>query len=358
MRALYTIALLATACSEYDLKGASDTPEGWDEEWTDEPTDGAAQIQVVPDPFDFGTLATACSAGSFPFFVRNVGDADLDVLEFTLDDGNEGLVLDVPTAPLTLGPGEWIDGMASWMPDFDGEPGGVFGVRSTDSAAPLIERPLQGTACGDMDTDGICDDVDTDRDGDGISNDVDEYPDHHVIENVLIDFDDLAPGTRVTDQYSYLGITLEGSGAPGEGGDSNVVGLGSDHTTASLHTPSNVLATWVNDGFNHDGSPGLSGTLDIAAQVVTLRFYTAGIEYAEAAGGEQDSGTLYTYAADGTLVGSSTTSVDTNAGIESEVVEVLGGAIREFDLYTGDFDALDDLRILRLEAPECGEPLP
>jgi hypothetical protein len=341
-------------CSDYELGLQGDASDGWG----DTPTDGAAQIQVLPDPFDFGTLATACNDGSFPFTIRNLGNVDLEVLSLDLSGGDPSLVLEVSAAPFTLQPGEWIQGLASWTPLSDGETAATFTVESTDRLAPFVARPFSGVSCGDMDTDGICDDDDSDRDGDGIEDTVDEFPDYHVIDDVLIDFDDLSPGTRVTDQYSSLGITLEGSGAPGEGGDSNVVAAGSEHTTAPLHTPSNVLSTWVNDGFNYDGAPGLSGWLDSAAHVVTMRLYTAGIEYAEASGGEQDQGTITSLDASGETIGSSTVSVDTNAGIESSEIEIMGGEIRGFELYTGDFDALDDLRILRLEAPECGEPLP
>ena len=350
MRTCWTLVFLCMGCSEYELGLQGDAFDGWG----DTPTDGAAQIQVLPDPFDFGTLATACSDGSFPFTIRNVGDEELDVLSFDLSGGDASLVLDVPVAPFTLEPGEWVEGRASWAPLSDGFPAATFTVESTDGLAPFVDRPFSGVSCGDMDTDGICDDDDSDRDGDGIANSVDEYPDYHVIDDVLIDFDDLSPGTRVTDQYSSLGITLEGSGSPGEGGDSNVVSRGSEHTTATLQTPSNVLATWVNDGFNCDGAPGLSGWLDSAAHVVTMRFYTAGIEYAQATGGEQDQGTITSLDANGATIGSSTVAVDTNSGIESSEIEIMGGEIRGFELHTCDFDALDDLRVLRLEAPECG----
>ena len=62
-----------------------------------------------------------------------------------------------------------------------------------------------------------------------------------------------------------------------------------------------------------------------------------------------------TYDAQGQELGQQTVTADTNAGVESIVVEVMGGEARSFALYTGDFDAVDDLRVLRLEDPACPE---
>lgn len=351
--------LLIAACSDYGLATGPEVPPGFDTSYGDEPTDGAARIQVVPDPFDFGSQATACTEGAFPFWIRNVGDEPLQVLELRLEDADAAVSFEVPVVPLSLEPGEWVEGAARWSPLVDGVPGGSFEVLSDDPQAPLIERPLGGEACGDLDADGLCDDVDPDVDGDGLPNAEDEFPTRIVTDDVLVDFDDLAPGTRVTEQYADLGVHLEGAGAPGEGGDSNVVVLGSEHTTAPLLTPSQLLSTWVNEGFNYgadgSGEPGLSGWLDEAAHVVQLRLYTAGAEYAADAGGEIDQGTLVTYDAQGQELGQQTVTADTNAGVESIVVEVMGGEARSFALYTGDFDAVDDLRVLRLEDPACPE---
>jgi len=341
------------ACSDYGLEDRAPLPDAWDGSVGDAPTDGAAQIQVVPERFDFGQQATSCTEGGFPFWIRNVGDEPLDVLALSLDGGSLGLVLDVPAAPITLAPGDWVEGAATWAPQADGDPDGTLSVESTDPQAPLIDRILYGDACGDLDGDGLCDLDDPDLDGDGLPNADDEYPELVVVDDVEVGFDDVEVGTRIIDQYADLGVYFEGAGDPGEGGDSNVVQWGSDHTSATLSSPDKVLSTWVNSGFNHSGEPGLSGVLDRPADVVSLRMYTAGAAYTAEAGGEVDQATLTTYDADGNEVGRHTASADTTAGVESVVLEVMGDEVMSFALHTGDFDAIDDLRVLRLEEPAC-----
>jgi len=341
------------ACSDPDLGVQASLPEAWDDSVGDAPTDGAAQIQVVPERFDFGQQATSCTEGDFPFWIRNVGDEAVDVLALTLDGGSLGLTLDVPAAPLTLEPGEWVEGAATWAPQWDGDPDGTLSVESTDPQAPLIDRILYGEACGDLDADGLCDLDDPDVDGDGLANAEDPDPELIVVEEISVGFDDLDVGTRVTDHYAELGVYLEGAGEPGEGGDSNVVQWGADHTTATLWSPDKVLGTWVEDGFNHSGEPGLSGFLDGPAELISVRMYTAGAAASTEAGGEADQATLTAYDAEGNEVGSHTATADTDEGIESVVLEVMAEEATSFALHTGDFDAIDDLRILRLEEPAC-----
>lgn len=354
MRSLFMV-LLATGCTDYQFASPDGVPDGWDESWGDQPTDGAAAIQVLPDPFDFGVVATDCRSGSFPWFVRNVGDRNLTVSGIVLEGATWEIEVDAPQLPLVLGPGESRSGEARYMPVVDGGPVGLLRVISDDPLAPEIERPFQGDSCGDMDSDGVCDDMDPDRDGDGIDNGDDAWPDHLVLDEAWVDFDELTVGARVQDQYADLGIYFTGAGDPGEGYDSNIVQRGPSCTSAVLATSPNVLCTWVNDGFNHSGDPGLAGWVETPADVVMVRMYTAGMDYAATNGADRDQATLTTYDANGTLLGTHTAIADTDSGVDWVDLQVLGLEATSFEIHTGDFDALDDLRVLRLEAPACGD---
>ncbi len=354
MRALLLV-LLACSCTDYQFAGPDDVPPGWEDSWGDAPTDGAARIQVLPDPFDFGTVATDCHEGSFDWYIRNVGEVSLEVTGFVLEGATWEIEVEAPALPMHLEPGEYSSGQARYTPVVDGGPAGLVRVVSDDPQAPEIERPFQGDSCGDMDDDGVCDDVDPDRDGDGIDNGDDEFPDHVVLDEAWVDFDELVVGARVQDQYADLGVHFVGEGSPGEGYDTNVVQEGPTCTTAVLETSPNVLCTWVNEGFNHSGEPGLAGYVDEPADVVMVRMYTAGMAYTQTNGEDRDQATLITYDASGAEIGTHTAIADTSTGVEYVDLQVLGSDATSFDIYTGDFDALDDLRVLRLEEPVCGD---
>ncbi len=353
------LTLLLLGCHDYELIDPADegpVPSLFSDSgtaWLEEPTDGAAHLQVLPDPFDFGTTATACRTSTFEWMVRNVGTEDVTVHEFQLDGATTEVAFDVPALPLTLTPGEMAWGEATWVPEVDGAVLGTFQVLSDDPDAPLISRPLQGEACGDMDSDGTCDAVDDDRDGDGTPNDQDLLPDHLIIDDVHVDFDEHPVGTRIQEQYSHLGVHFVGAGDPGEGYDTNVIQRGPTCTTAVLVSSPNVLCTYVNDGFNHSGTPGLSGYLDREADAVTVRMYTAGMAYTRTNGQDKDQATLITYNDAGKQIGTHTAVADTNTGVDYVDLVVLGPGAMAFDLFTGDFDALDDLHVLRVEEPEC-----
>jgi len=372
MRALSLLAAFAFGCGDFGLNspaddepgdvagsggdgGAGGDGGGWGDGgggWGP-PSDGSAQIVLWPDPFDFGDHATGCSEGAFDWYVQNVGDEPLEIAAFSLDDATWEVTFEVPAFPTTLAPGEVIEGSAAWVPEVDGAPGGSFWVYSNDPLAPAIERPLGGSACADMDLDGLCDDEDDDRDGDGAPDDTDRYPDLVTLDDAHVDFDDLAAGTRILEQYADLGVHFEGEGAPGQGYDTNVVQPGSACTQAVLETSPNVLCTYVNDGFNHSGEPGLSGWLDSPADAVTVRMYNAGHAYAAANGADRDQAELVTYDAAGVEIGRHLAVADTDAGDEYVDLVVLGEGAMSFALFTGDFDAVDDLHVLRLEAPAC-----
>jgi hypothetical protein len=350
-----SVLFLVAACVDYELNDPAD--EGpvlvWDTGWSDEPTDGAANLQVLPDPFDFGTVARDCRSFQFDWVVRNVGDSEVTVSAFSLDGATSEVLFDVPGLPFTLQPGEMAWGLATYTPTVDGGPTGTFRVFSDDPDAPEIQRPLQGESCGDKDSDWICDADDADRDGDGLANDVDLFPDHVIVDDAHVDFDELTVGTRVQEQYADLGVHFIGAGNPGEGYDSNVIQQGPTCTTAVLSSSPNVLCTYVNDGFNNAGDPGLSGWLDTEADAVTVRMYTAGMAYSETHGQDRDQATLITYNHEGQQIGTHTAMADTDDGIDYVDLVVLGPGAMAFDLFTGDFDALDDLHVLRLEEPVC-----
>ena len=354
MRLLLPI-LLASGCTDYQFASPDSVPDGWNDSWGDEPTDGAAAIQVLPDPFDYGTVATDCRQAAFPWFVRNVGDEPLTVSGVELDGVTWEVEVDAPQLPLVLAPGESWSGETRYAPAVDGGPTGLLRVLSDDPLAPQIERPLRGESCGDMDSDALCDDVDPDRDGDGIDDSVDEWPEHIVVDEEWVDFDELVVGARVQEQYADLGVHFVGAGSPGEGYDTNVVQAGPTCTTAVLATSPNVLCTWVNDGFNHSGEPGLAGWVDTPADAVMVRMYTAGMDYAATNGADRDQATLTTYDADGVQLGTHTAIADTDSGQDWVDLQVLGIDAMSFEIHTGDFDALDDLRVLRLEEPVCAD---
>ncbi|HJN78242.1 MAG TPA: hypothetical protein QGF58_30295 [Myxococcota bacterium] len=345
--------LLLVACTDYQLGTSMDGVEGWDDSWTDEPTDGAANIQVLPDPFDFGTVATLCGESSFPFFIRNVGNEPLLVEVVELSDATWEVTFDVPKLPDTLQAGEWVSGTATYVPEVHGGPSGVFSVLSDDPDAPVIDRPLGGDSCGDIDGDGLCDGSDPDRDGDGIDDADDPFPEHIVVDDVHVGFDGLAVGTRVLEQYADLGVHLLGGGAPGEGYDTNVVERGATCTTAVLSSSPNVLCTYVAEGFNHAGEPGFAGWLDERADAIIVRLYNAGLSYAATNGADRDQATLVTYDVDGTELGTHTALADTDSGEEYLDLVVMGEDALSFELFTGDFDAVDDLYVFRLDQPEC-----
>lgn len=356
------LLLLAMGCSEYKLgagdinsgpNGDIEDQDGWDGSWDDSPTDGAAAIQVLPDPFDFGRISR-CNADGFPWFVRNVGDRDLTVTGIALAGAGDVAAISSPSAPQTLAPGEWFSGTVSWDPSV-GAVAGVFTVESDDAQAPTVSRPLSGDACDDGDGDGACDDDDPDIDGDGIANDADPFPSAWIADEVNIDFDDLDPGDLVAEQYAGNGVHFEGGGAPGEGYDSNVVAKAAAATSAVVATSPNVLLTYVNAGFNHEGAPGLAGWLDMPADVFRIRLYNAGLIYAADAGGESDQGTLVGYDDSGAEVSRDTLQCTTDDGDEYVDLEVLGSPMTSFEVYTGDFDAVDDLAMLWLWTPECGK---
>jgi hypothetical protein len=223
----------------------------------------------------------------------------------------------------------------------DGEPG---------SADPDDDDDGGGGVPGLVDD--ACSDDPDDRDGDGIPDAEDPFPDHIVTADLHADFDGFRPGTRVLEQYAGVGVHFVGNGSPGEGYDSNVVMEGGDCTTATLDSSPNVLCTWVDDGFNFSGDPGLAGYIDTPADAVTVRLYNAGFAFAEAVGGERDQATLRTYDASGVLLGEHTAIADTSAGEESVELMVMGAGAVSFELYTGDFDAIDDLHLLQLEPCE------
>ena len=361
---LVPLLCLPLGCSDYALstdKSANDEDDtgiqaepGWDDDWEATPTDGAAQIQVLPDPFDFGEVAAGCADGAITYFIRNVGDADLDVYGVTIDGAGADLTLGLPAVPATLAPMEWISGELAWAPLAEGTAVGTVHVTSSDALAPDVVRPLSGTGCIDSDGDGLCDGVDDDRDGDGIANTSDDFPDHLVIDDAHVDFDSLAVGTRVAEQYaSTLGIHFLGGGDPGEGYDSNVVNAEDDCTLAVVQTSPNVLCTYVNDGFNTSGDPGIAGWLDQPADAVRIRLYNAGLAYAVTNGRDADTATLYTYDSAGNALGTDTAMADTDVGEEYVDLQVLGADAMRFDLYTGDFDAIDDLHVFRLAEPSC-----
>ncbi|MCK6530279.1 hypothetical protein L6R50_22900 [Myxococcota bacterium] len=354
LRILIAGCSLLASCSDFGLgpSGGAGDPGGGA---SDGPTDGAAMIQVLPDPFDFGTTATACRTGEVAFTIRNVGDAPLEISGVSLSGASADVTSVLPTVPATLDPDELLEGTLWWAPQADGAPSGVLTVRSDDPLAPEIARPLAGASCRDSDGDGDCDDVDADRDGDGIANDADAFPDHIVLDDAHVGFDEFVPGTRILDQYAGLGIHFTGAGSAGQGYDTNVVQLGPTCTQAVLDSPDNVLCTYVNDGFNFDGEPGLAGWLDQEADAVTVRMYTAGMAYAETNGHDQDQATLVTYDASGAEIGRHTARADTSTGLDYVDLLVLGPGASSFALYTGDFDAADDLHVLRLAAPECEE---
>ena len=201
--------------------------------------------------------------------------------------------------------------------------------------------------------DGPCVDGDGDRDDDGLLDAEDPFPDDIVVADLHVDFDDFAVGTAVADQFEDLGLHLEGGGAPGEGYDSNVVETGPTCTSAILLTSPNVLCTWVDAGFNFAGDPGLAGWVDDPVDAVTVRLYNAGMAFAATVENERDQATLLAYDAGGNLLGEQTAVADTSAGEEYVDLLVMGAEATSFALYSGDFDAIDDLHLYQLEPSPC-----
>ena len=309
------------------------------------------QIHVTPQSIDFTTIATGCSIGSEDFTISNLGTAPLEIQNITLLNLSSDVTLPNISLPVTLAPSGVLTYTISYTPTVDEILNGELTVTSTDPNTPTVIRTIDGQGCGDMDLDGICDNADGDKDGDGILNGDDDYPSQLILEQIDMDFEGFPSGLRILEQYASSGVHFIGTGSPGNSFDTNITAYASDITTANMVSGSMVLNPFVNDGFdsNTSGDPGLAFMLDNSADVFTIRFYNAGLGF----GFDIDTAYIYVYDANGTLVGSGSDNASTNIGQEyvDITVEASGGLY--IDVFTDDFDAVDDIQILRLEDPVC-----
>lgn len=282
--------------------------EDWDPARGHDPTDGAARLQLWPEDLAF-PIATACEPVDLEVFVHDVGDEALTVDDVVVAD--PAVSLAATALPVTLQPDEWIAVTLTWDPAI-GAPSGTLRLASDDPWAPEVARALGG-GCDDADGDGDCDG-----------------------SRVVLDFDELASGTRVSEQYADRGIHVAGGGSPGQGYDTDVAVLAEDCMGSDVLSSPNVLCAWSNDGFNLEGSPGFAAWLDVPAEALSVRVYSGG------GAGERDLATMQARDADGALVDEDEIVIDADAGDPTGVLTV-SGDIAEVALYTGDSEAVDDL---------------
>lgn len=276
---------------------------------------GAPDIVVEPEVLDFGAVGIGCAPAELEFEVLNVGSEPLHIDAFELVDATWEIEFEVPRVPGVLQPGGSIAGTGFFEPEGPEGAIGTLLVYSDDLDEPVVERSIEGTVAGGG--------------------------------SEHIGFDELAVGTRVGEQYADLGVHILGGGAPGEGLDTHVVERGGVCTSATLDSSPNVLCTYVNDGFNHAGEPGFAGWLDEPAEGISVRVYNAGLASAASDGADNDQATLVVLDEAGEELGRETAVARTDSGEEyvDLVVDEPGAAA--FELFTGDFDAVDDLVILR-----------
>lgn len=106
-------------------------------------------IAVTPAQLDFGTVALGATVDA-TIVVRNVGDAPLVVESTALTDvsGNLSLV-DGPTLPATLAPGEEVDVIVRNAPAQGVRAlEGSVRIASTDAGSPVVTVPITGSTPG------------------------------------------------------------------------------------------------------------------------------------------------------------------------------------------------------------------
>ena len=283
-------------------------------------TDGAANLQVLPEVFDLGLVTPGCEVAELPWSITNVGDSPVSLDNVLLAGASWEVTVEVPITPVTHQPGASFTGTISYAPMVEGEPGGALELYSDDPGAPLITRDLFGEGC--------CEDS-----GDAL----------------LLSFDELAVGTWLAEQYASEGVQFIGSGDPGEGFDTTVITDGADCTTAALSSGPNLLCAHVNDGFNHSGDPGLAGIINVPAESVSVRMYNAGLS---SGADDSDQATLVVYDIDGIELGSHTDTASTSLGEEWVTLRVDTPGVSSFAVFTGDFEAVDDVQI-QWAAEDC-----
>ncbi len=143
MRTSLSIILLATACSEYDLKGKTEAP-GTE---TAEP-----QIEVDPQLVDFGTRRlTPGLSDAEVVKVRNIGAAELLVESVALLDAT-GPFSVTTLSGVTLQPEEETSFVVTWSPTALGTDIGQAHVQSLDPDRPVVAVELTGEVTEDNDT--------------------------------------------------------------------------------------------------------------------------------------------------------------------------------------------------------------
>ena len=110
------VALTLAGCSEYDFSREKDPPEQPEEE-PEEEEDPTPQpdIEVDPEVLPFGWWPTDCTTEPQTVTVTNVGEANLDVTDISLDGEGYGAFAH-DGEPTLLGPGESFDFEVTFTP--------------------------------------------------------------------------------------------------------------------------------------------------------------------------------------------------------------------------------------------------
>ncbi|HMV66186.1 MAG TPA: choice-of-anchor D domain-containing protein [Myxococcota bacterium] len=115
MRPTCLLLLSLAACQEITIKTVPpEIPEPEDSD-TPEPPATAPDIQVEPTELNFGAFPANCAAEPQKVTITNIGDAELEVSEITLN-GPESAVFDLRVAPRTLAPGESFKAQVGFTP--------------------------------------------------------------------------------------------------------------------------------------------------------------------------------------------------------------------------------------------------
>lgn len=123
------LALLGSACSDYDVKEIPDA-------------DGVQPtIEVDPTHIAFGGLEQG-EVGTETFTIRSVGDVALDIGEIRLSGGSAFAVLDAPEFSV-LAPGESAEVTVTYSPTTLGDAADVF-ITNSDPSLPQAAVALEG----------------------------------------------------------------------------------------------------------------------------------------------------------------------------------------------------------------------
>jgi hypothetical protein len=143
---LLPFVLLAAACQEYTVdKIPVDPVEQEDPPETDVPVpETEPDIEVDTTQLDFGTMQVDCEAEPQRVTITNVGDADLDVSDVTLD-GPDAALYTLSVVPQTLAPGESMRATVRFLPTgFDSYNEVRLQIFSNDPDESTVNVRLEG----------------------------------------------------------------------------------------------------------------------------------------------------------------------------------------------------------------------